>query len=145
MRVQKEFKHIKKIKFSPLFFFPHSICPWFICCFLVLGYLSESQTEKTAEYLTAHHCTTSECTISGTDEEDTSLLSHEHTHTQAHTDTESLAHEENQNVECPGVNTLQHRTLQPPVSVLYSQERENGEVHHNCGQNLLCRIHNDSY
>ena len=103
MRVQKEFKHIKKIRSSC--FFLHSICPWFICCFLVLGYLSESETE-TAEYLTAHHCATSECTISGTDEEDTSLLSLEHTHTQAHTDTESLAHEENQNVECPGANTL---------------------------------------
>lgn len=36
---------------------------------------------KKTEYLTVHHCTTSECTISGTDEEDTSMLSHARTHT----------------------------------------------------------------
>lgn len=78
--------------FSSFFF----IRPWFICCFLVLGYLSESEQEKIAEYLTVHLCTTSECTISGTDEEDT----------HAHTDTQSLAHEENQNVECLSMSKL---------------------------------------
>lgn len=62
-----------------------------------------------------------------------------HTDTQIHTDTESLVHEENQNVECPRVNT-QHRRLQPPVNVLYEQENEKGGIHHNCGQNMVCGI-----
>ncbi len=60
-----------------------------------------------------------------------------HAHTQIHT--QSLVHEENQNVECPRANT-QHRRLQPPVNVLYEQESEKGGVHHNCGQNIVCGI-----
>lgn len=83
MRLQEEMKFSKKIKYSLLFLFL-TICPWFICCFLVLGYLSELEREKTAEYLTVHHCTTSECTISGTDEEDTSILSQASAHTNTH-------------------------------------------------------------
>ena len=90
----------------------------FICCFLVLGYLNELCREKKKKKKTAldnpsfHHFKIylqwNKC------------RGHKHiepcslTHTQTHSDEESLAFDGDQNVECPRVKNLQHRALQPP-------------------------------
>lgn len=110
-----------------LFFsFLYCICPWFICCFLVLGYLSEVEREKQSTWqsiiaplqnvpslgqMKRTQAYWAMCTHAR-------ARAHTHTHTDTrtgkhmHTDKESLCHEDNQNVECPGW-TLKHRTLQP--------------------------------
>lgn len=49
-------------------------CPW---------YLSDSLKGKKTKYFTVHHWCTSEYTISGTDEEDASVLNQEDSHTHA--------------------------------------------------------------
>lgn len=49
-------------------------CPW---------YLSDSLKGKKTKYFTVHHWYTSEYTISGTDEEDASMLNQEDSHTHA--------------------------------------------------------------
>lgn len=82
-------------------------CPW---------YLSDSLKGKKTKYFTVHHWCTSEYTISGTDEEDASMLNQEDSHT--HTRAKFLAHEGNQNVEIPSAsNPIQH-TFKPRVCVL---------------------------
>lgn len=82
-------------------------CPW---------YLSDSLKGKKTKYFTVHHWCTSEYTISGTDEEDASMLNQEDSHT--HMRAKFLAHEGNQNVEIPRAsNPIQH-TFKPRVCVL---------------------------
>ncbi len=129
----------KENQIFPLIFLL-SICPWCICCFFVLGYLSESEREKNSKVLdspSVHHFRMYH--------QWDRWRGHKHaepcTHTRMHTDTESLAHEENQNVECPRDNTTAQNTSTHCQWSVYTRERKGG-VRHNCRTK---GGHNDSY
>lgn len=81
--LRKQMDCIKKIKtFSLASSSPHFLVQD-ICCIFVLGTWVTRWKEKKTKYFTVHHWCTSEYTISGTDEEDASVLNQEDSHTHA--------------------------------------------------------------